>query len=93
MRKLLFCALFSVCALLMTAADQMAKPEPKITTEMREVYQQARADFLDYSARATDAKKRLDAAIKIMQDTCTLTQDEQGKIQCQPPTPKLEEKK
>ena len=60
------------------------KPEPVITSEMREAYFQAKADVLEAQAVLEAAQKRFQAAVEIMTKTCPLILDAQGKPQCAP---------
>ena len=80
-------------ALMGLAQQQPAKPKdsakptdpPKITSEMRETFFQAKADLLEAQAKLSDAQKRMEDAVKAMQSVCQLTLDGQGKPQCQAP--------
>jgi hypothetical protein len=64
-------------------ADAKLKP-PAITPELREIYQQARADLAEAQLAIVQAQAKLEAAVKAMQSVCPLTVDAQGKPQCAP---------
>ena len=94
------CSLILAIALAGLAQQKPAKPTepakqqdpPKITSEMRETFFQAKSDLLEAQARSADAQKRLDASLKEMQAVCPLILDAQGKPQCAPPAPPTEAK-
>ena len=73
--------------------SKSTQAKPVITAELREIYQQARADSAEAQLAVTAAQARLEAAVKAMQAVCPLTVDQQGKPQCAPEPPKSEAKK
>ena len=68
------------------------KPVPHITAEQQLAYFQAKADLTEAQARAVDAQKRMDDAVKVMQAVCPLVLDEKQRPQCAPEPPKPVEK-
>jgi hypothetical protein len=81
-----------VLFLALAAGGQDKPAGPKITSELREVYQQARADLSEAQLAVVQAQARLKAAVDAMQAVCPLALDAQQRPVCAPQT-KAEEPK